>query len=274
MAQSAEHGGAAQLAWSSVPPDNAAIMESPGFHALPAFHCLIASGLAQVGDLIDEFGVADRLDQVPPNIKHICRLLGQPPPTPCGRTFAVWLYRYVQYPRRCSAAMALGTRLYRFGVGTGRHASPPLCVAVRGSSRTHCPSHTLGSGSRVSCEHGEWAPLRLPSLLIIFTFASATLSTALLVVSKTIACFPSILTFVLLSVSSFTCAKTNPNGYAEPAMSPLGWNLIWRNQWNIVHFIETTLHCRFAELHSLHCETHASRTIAEQLRVLSLSAAW
>ena len=29
---------------------------------------LIASGLAQAGDLIDEFGVADRLDQVPPNI--------------------------------------------------------------------------------------------------------------------------------------------------------------------------------------------------------------
>ena len=109
MAQSAEHGGAAQLAWSSALPDNAPIMESPGFHALPAFHCLIASGLAQAGDLIDEFGVADRLDQVPPNIKHICMDIASTFLTAFGSVasgaacadalrahIAVWLYIYVQ----------------------------------------------------------------------------------------------------------------------------------------------------------------------------------
>ena len=39
------------------------------------------------------------------------------------------------------------------------------------------------------------------------------------------------------------------------------------------HFIETVLHHRFAELHSLRCETHVSRTIAEHQRAPSLSAA-
>ena len=34
-----------------------------------------------------------------------------------------------------------------------------------------------------------------------------------------------------------------------------------------------SLRCRFAELHSLRCETHVSRTIAEQQRAPSLSAA-
>ena len=41
----------------------------------------------------------------------------------------------------------------------------------------------------------------------------------------------------------------------------------------LVHFIETVLHRRFAELHSLRCETHVSRIIAEQQRAPSLSAA-
>ena len=72
MAQSTDHGGAAQRAWSSALPGNAPIMEPPGFHTLPAFHCLIASGLALAGKLIDECGVADSFDEVPPDIKHIC----------------------------------------------------------------------------------------------------------------------------------------------------------------------------------------------------------
>ena len=39
------------------------------------------------------------------------------------------------------------------------------------------------------------------------------------------------------------------------------------------HCIETRLHRRFAELHSLRCETHVSQTVAEHQRATSLSAA-